>query len=338
MTLGISTPRTRRGFVRLVVGATVAGPVAAAAGCGVLNGASDSAPSAAAAGLEKGKITVGILASQGSAPSKLAEKYGYFKREGLDVTLKTFPVQSFPALINGELDFCVTNYVSYFRAVAEKTLDAKVVVDSNQATEDSTVIIAKPDSGIRGPQDLANKKVGINQAGSAAELLLRAALKDNVVDPNSVKYLPVKFADIPGAIASGQIDAGVEVEPYLTKAERGQGLERIFSIVKGSTAKMPQTGYVATSKFITEHPKTVAAFQRAMISAQRDATDRTKLTEVIPDLTGIDKDTVQLLKLDVYPIATDPSALQRVITLLQSEGGLGTPLDAKNLIVPTPQV
>lgn len=341
MTINASAATTRRAFVRLALGAAVAGSLAASAGCSVLNGSSadNSSGGSSSAGLEKSNITVGILRSQGSAPSKLAEKYGYFAREGLQVTLRTVPAgpQSFAPLQNGELDFAVVNYVSFFQAIAQQALDAKIVVDGNTANENSVVLMAKPNSGIVSPRDLAGKKIGIQQSGSIAELLVRATLRDNDVDPNSPSYLPVKFPDIPAAIASGQLDAGVEVEPYLTEAEQKQGLVTAVKIVTGSTANMPQTGYIATSKFIAEHPKTVAAFQRAMIPAQTDAADRSKLSAVLAELTGVDQATASLLNIDTYPTSLNPTQLQRVISLMQAYGGLTAPLDATKLTVPTPQ-
>jgi NitT/TauT family transport system substrate-binding protein len=339
MTLNTGAATTRRTFVRLALGATVAAPLA---GCSVLNGSSsnDSAAPSQSGSVEKSKITVGILSSQGSAGAKLAEKFGYFKDQGLDVTIKPFTAgpQAVPALINGELDFTVINYVSYYQAIAAKTLDAKVVVDGDAANETSQVIVARPDSGITSAKDLVGKKVGIQASKSAAELLVRATLKDNDVDPNSVTYLPITFANIPAAIVSGQLDAGVEVEPYLTTAEQKQGLQPVLKIITGATANIPNTGYIATSKFIEANPKTVAAFQRAMIPAQTDAADRSKVSQVLPELSGVDQATAALLNIDTFPTSNNAAQLQRVITLLQNYGGMTAQLNASDYLVPTPKV
>lgn len=337
MTMNVSVATSRRAFVRLALGAAVTGPLAASAGCSVLNGSSESGPSSA--GPEKSRITVGIPPSQGSAPSKLAEKYGYFTKEGLQVTLKTIAagLQSFAPLQNGEMDFAVVDYVSFFQAVAQNALDAKIVVDGNMANENSVVVMAKPNSGIVSARDLTGKRIGIQQPGSLAELLVRATLRDNDVDPESPHYLPVKFPDIPAAVAGGQLDAGVEVEPYLTGAEQKQGLAPVLKIVAGSTANMPQTGYIATSKFVAANPNTVASFQRAMVLAQTDAADRAKLSDVLADLTGVDRATAALFNIDTYPTSLNPTQIQRVISLMQAYGGLTAQLDATKLIVPTPQ-
>jgi NitT/TauT family transport system substrate-binding protein len=342
MTMNTGAATTRRSFVRFALGATVAAPLAASAGCSVLNGSSssDSSSQNSSAGLEKSKITIGILSSQGSSGAKLAEKFGYFKQQGLDVTIKPFTAgpQAIPALINGELDFAVINYVSFYQGIAAKTLDAKIVVDGDTANENSQVVVAKPDSGITSAKDLVGKKVGIQASKSAAELLVRATLKDNDVDPNSVTYLPITFPNIPAAIVSGQLDAGVEVEPYLTTAEQKQGLQPVLKIVTGSTANLPNTGYIATSKFIGANPKTVEAFQRAMIPAQTDAADRSKVSQVLPELSGVDQATATLLNIDTFPTSNNATQLQRVITLLQNYGGMTAQLNASDYLVPTPKV
>lgn len=339
MTLNTGAATTRRSFVRFALGATVAAPLA---GCSVLNGSSssDSASQNSSAGLEKSKITVGILSSQGSVGAKLAEKFGYFTQQGLEVTIKPFTVgpQAIPALMNGELDFTVINYVSYYQAIAAKTLDAKVVVDGDTANENSQVVVAKPDSGITSAKDLVGKKIGIQASKSAAELLVRATLKDNDVNPDSVQYLPITFPNIPAAIVSGHLDAGVEVEPYLTSAEQKQGLQPVLKIVTGSTANIPNTGYIATSKFIEANPKTVEAFQRAMIPAQTDAADRSKVSQVLPELAGVDQATAALLNIDTFPTSNNATQLQRVITLLQNYGGMTAQLNAGDYLVPTPKV
>ncbi|KAA9161814.1 ABC transporter substrate-binding protein [Amycolatopsis acidicola] len=332
---------TRRRFVRLALGATVAGPLAASAGCSALNGSSsgDNSSDSSSGGLEKTKLNVGILTGQQGVSTKLAEKYGYFKDQGLEVTSKMFASgpAAYPELLNGNMDFIITNYISFFQAIAQKTVQAKIVVDVDQLNENGLVVIAKQGSGIKEAKDLVGKKVSIHQSASVADVLLRATLKDHDVDPNSVHYQQIKFPDIPAAIQAGTIDAGVELEPYITQAEK-QGAEPVLKIVTGSTANITAAGYIALDSFIEKNPKTVAAFQRAMVPAQKAAADRTKLLEVLPDLTGVDKDTASLLNIDTFPTSVSASQLQRVITVMQNYGGLTAQLDANQYIVPTPQV
>ncbi|KAA2248752.1 transporter substrate-binding domain-containing protein [Solihabitans fulvus] len=329
---------TRLGFTRLAAIVAVTATMTITSGCGLLNGSSSNSGGGSTDKVEKGKVTIGILATADDAPVVLADKKGFFKEEGLNVEIKKFQTgpQALPALTSGELDFSLVNYVSYFQAVAQKTLDAKIVTDAYQGTGDSLVLMAKPDSGIKEPKDLAGKKVSVHAPGNINELLLRALLQDNSIDPNSVSFVGVKFPDIPAALASNQISAGVEVEPYITQAEQSTGAQPVFKIVTGSTDNIALSGYIATSKFNQDNPKTVAAFQRAMVKAQKAAADKSQLADVLPDLTGVDKQAVPLLNLGVFPTSLDATRLERVVTLMKTYGNLKTPIDVKSLIVATP--
>jgi NitT/TauT family transport system substrate-binding protein len=310
-----------------------------AGGCGLLNGSSPQQTAAAGTvSVEKPTIRIGIISAIDFAPVKLAEKLGYFKQEGLNVQVKVFQTgpQALPALASGDLDISLANYVSFYQAEAKKTIDAKVIADAYQGSPSAFVVLAKPSSGIKTAKDLVGKKVSVHQKGSVAELLLKATLQDNGVDPNAVSEVEVHFPDIPAALASNQIDAGVETEPFITQAEQQVGAQPAIKLITGSTADIPLSGYIATSKFATDNPKTVAAFQRAMIKAQKDAADRTMLAQVLPELTGVDKQSVSLLNLGVFPTSVDATRLQRVITLMKTSGGFTAPLQAKDLLVPTP--
>jgi len=311
-----------------------------ATGCSVLNGGDSSANAANVPdrGLEKSKITIGIINSAGSASSKLAERQGYFTEQGLEVNIKVYQAgtQIVPALQNGELDFGAVNYVTFFEGAANNALDAKIVVEQSQATSESFALLTRPNSPIRSPRDLIGKKVAIHQANSIFELLLKATLRDNDVDPGAVNLLPIKVSDTPAALETGQIDAGVVNEPAVTQAEQKFGAVPAFKIVEGSTKDMPIGGFIGMSTFVRENPKTVEAFQRAMVKAQIGMTNRDMVAEVVPDLTGLPKETVYLLNLDNAPTSVDATRLQRVVSLMTAYGGFTKQVDVSSLIVPTP--
>jgi len=333
---GTHSPSSRRPSAIIAAAAAV---TVLAGGCSLLNGAAPQQTAAAGTvSVEKPTIRIGIISNIDFAPVKLAEKLGYFKQEGLNVQVKVFQTgpQALPALASGDLDISLANYVSFYQAEAKKTIDAKVVADAYQGSPSAFVVLAKPSSGIKSAKDLVGKKVSVHQKGSIAELLLKATLQDNGVDPNSVSEVEVHFPDIPAALASNQIEAGVETEPFITQAEQQVGAQPAIKLITGSTADIPLSGYIATSKFAADNPKTVAAFQRAMIKAQKDAADRNMLAQVLPELTGVDKQSVSLLNLGVFPTSVDATRLQRVITLMKTYGGFTAALQAKDLLVPTP--
>ncbi|AHH96898.1 ABC transporter substrate-binding protein [Kutzneria viridogrisea] len=332
------TPPVRRtgGGARRAALAAVTALAVLTSGCSLLNGSSGQDGTAQSGG--RTKIKVGIISLVDDAPVKLAQAKGFFAEEGLDAEVKVYPSvnQTLPALTSGEIDVTLMNYVSYFQAIAKKALDGKVISDAYQGTPDSMVLLAKPESGIRAPKDLAGKKVSVHAKGNIVELLIKAVLQDNGVDPNSPNYVEVKFPDIPKALDSGTIDAGGDLEPYVTQAEQQFGAQPTFKIVTGATSDIPLSGYVATNKFISGNGPAVTAFQRAMVKAQKAAADRTTLATVLPELTGVDRQSVALLKLGVYPTSVDATRLQRVATLMKTYGYLQQPMDVSALVVPAP--
>ncbi|SES29079.1 NitT/TauT family transport system substrate-binding protein [Lentzea xinjiangensis] len=308
--------------------------------CGLLNGTPGSDSHSASQGdLEKSRITIGILATVDNAPVRLAEKRGFFAQEGLGVEVKVYGSgpEALTAVGGGSLDICLINYVSFFHAAANRSVDGRIVFDAYQGTQDSLVLVAKPESNIREPKDLAGKKVSVHASGNINELLVRELLRNNGLEPGAAAYVPVKFPDIQAALGSGQIQAGVLVEPYISRAAQELGAKPVLPLITGPTADMPLSGYVAQTQFTQDNPKTVAAFQRAMKKANQLAdTDRRALAEVLPDLTKVPAESVPSLSLGRFPTSLDPARLQRVIALMRANGAMpGKDLSADQLIVPT---
>lgn len=324
---------------RLVKALAVMTTVLAVASCSALNGTSTPDSGSAPLGdLEKSRITIGILATVDNAPVRLAEKRGFFQQEGLGVDVKVYGSgpEALTAVSGGSLDICLINYVSFFLAAANGTVNGRIVADAYQGTQDSLVLVAKPEANIREAKDLVGKKISVHASGNINELLVRELLRNNGLDSGAASYVPVKFPEIQAALASNQIQAGVLVEPYITRAGQELGAKPVLPLITGPTADMPLSGYVAQTQFTQDNPKTVAAFQRAMKKANQLAeTDRNALAEVLPDLTKVPAESVPSLSLGRFPTSLDATRLQRVIDLMRVHGTMpDKDLRADQLIVP----
>ena len=115
--------------------AATAGAAAAllAAGCSSSGSSSSSSSSGSGSGsaspsasaLEQSHITVGALPVVDDAGLYLANKLGYFKREGLTVTIApvTQSTQAIPDMLHGSIAIISgANYVSFFEAQAKGTV------------------------------------------------------------------------------------------------------------------------------------------------------------------------------------------------------------------------
>jgi NitT/TauT family transport system substrate-binding protein len=135
------------------------------------------------------------------------------------------------------------------------------------------------------------------------------------------------------ALKNGDIDAGFLTEPFITQAQRTAGAALVADTGTGSTVDFPTAGYGALGSFVSSAPKTVAAFQRAMAAATRDAADRKKIEPLMVKYAKIDADTAARTGLLTLKSTLDARQLQRVPDLLLKTGVLAKPVDVSAMVV-----
>jgi NitT/TauT family transport system substrate-binding protein len=336
--MSLSSVRRPRGRLRTLFSALSAAALfTVVAGCSALGGSSAPADGGGAAGgLEHPNIKVGLLPNTDVVAVQRAAAAGYFKAEGLNVELAPITTGSagMTSLVAGDLDMTWSNYTSLIQAAVQKVADLRVLPDSYQAAPNSIVVLTRPENNIKTPQDLVGKKIAITAKGSISELLGRSALQTNGVDPNSVTFVEIPFADMPAALENHQIDANVILEPALT-AEETAGAVTVMDAASGPTAELPLAGLALKADFAAQNPKTIAAFQRALDKGQADVADRAVLEQTLLSYTKIKPETTPLLNLGSYPPGLDATRLQRVADLMQQFGLIPGPFDVKTLMAGT---
>ncbi|MFD7655264.1 ABC transporter substrate-binding protein [Actinosynnema sp. NPDC059797] len=313
--------------------------LAAASGCGVLGGGEAAGPPTPGRA-EKSKVRIGLLPLIDVAPVHIAIRKGYFAQEGLEV--ETISIQggaaAIPGLVKGELDVTFGNWVSFFAAeskgAAKDVGGLKLIMDGYQARPDMFLILAKADSDIESPRDMVGKTLGINTFNNIAELTARATLEANNVDPATVKFKEVPMPDMEAAVESGLVDAAFSSEPFITRAQRNSGQIPVMDAASGPTDSIPIAGYGTTGTFLRDNPRTIAAFQRALVKGQRDASDHTMVRQLLPDYAKVEPDTAALVHFGEYPTTLDTTRLQRVADLMRTYGLLADDFDVKPMLAP----
>ncbi|MBE1500534.1 NitT/TauT family transport system substrate-binding protein [Amycolatopsis lexingtonensis] len=298
-------------------------------GCSALDGSSP--PSAA-----REKLRVSMMSTIDTAPFWLAKDSGYFEREGLDVsTIEAATGQaSLTKLVSGEADIAYSSYTPFFVARSKGTADIRLVADASSAGPRSTGVVALPASGIRSVADLAGKRIGISAPNTIADTLTKSVLADNHVDTAGVKWVPLPLPNTVAALKNGDIDAAFLTEPFITQASRSAGAVLVADTGTGSTVDFPTAGYGALGAFTSASPRAVAAFQRAMAAATRDAAaDRKKIEPLMVKYAKIDAATAASTGLLTLQSTLDARRLQRVPDLLLKTGVLTTPVDVAAMVV-----
>lgn len=332
------SPR-RRVSLAAIAGAAVA---LLAAGCSSSgssgpsgSGSSSPSPSASAA-LEQSHITVGALPVIDDAGLYLANKLGYFKQEGLTVTIApvTQSTQAIPDMLHGSIAIISgANYVSFFEAQAKGTVSFKVLAEGVTCQPDTFGVAALPSSGISKPADLAGKTIAVNLLNNIQTLTLNAVLKAEGVNPSSVHYVVVPFPNMIAALKAHQVNAISAVQPFLTGAEAADGAKQVVSSCDGPVAHMPMSGYFATQTWAQQNPNTARAFQTALLKAQAYANANPgAVKSILPTYIKITPQAASQVTLGMYPSTLDPAQLQQVITLMQNGSLPTTGLSASSLL------
>ena len=222
----------------------------------------------------------------------LAEKLGFFRKEGLDVSYRliqsgtTMPREILRARIK---PFAWTQTIITTLILQEQGLDVKAIAPLADISGTQQVIIRK-DRGIVHPKDLEGKKVGMAE-GAAIYVAMQNMAKDFNIDLAQVEFVNLLPRQQFEAFQKGDIDAMACWEPWTSRAEDAGGVF-YFS---GTESKIPenegpvnwlvdQSMLMTTADRIEQEPDLLCALMRAMLKATEYTTDNLK--EAAHLLTG----------------------------------------------------
>ena len=152
------------------------------------------------------KITIASVPSRNSGLVYLAEARGYFKAQGLDLTLTTdaSALESIRDLNSGRVDLACCGAFDFVQDVfggASKPRCLSVLAKGQIFS-----VIARPDQGVTRPEDLRGKTIG-TIGGTAAEFFLARFLIMHQIPYKEVTVVDLPPAEMAGALAAGRVDA-----------------------------------------------------------------------------------------------------------------------------------
>ena len=210
-------------------------------------------------------------------PLSIAESLGYFKAEGLDVTIVDFAggSKALQAVVGGSADI-VSGAFEHTLIMQPKGIRLRAFALQGRAPQIVLGINPKTMPGYKSVADLKGKKIGVTAPGSSTNVLANFVLAKAGLKPGDVSIIGVGAG--PGAVAamrSGQIDAISNLDPVITLLQRSGDL-RIVSdtrIVaeadKAFGGPMPAGCMYAPQAFIDKNPATVQAVANAIVRADK---------------------------------------------------------------------
>jgi sulfonate transport system substrate-binding protein len=226
-----------------------------------------------AQGVEKKSLTlaVGGKTALYYLPLTICERLGYFKEQGLDITINDFRggAQSLQALVGGSVDVVTGAYEHTIRMQA-KGQDIKAVIELGRFPGIVLGVRKERAAGYKTAADLKGMKIGVSAPGSSTNFFVMYLMSKAGLKPTDAAYIGVGIG--PSAVAAvkkGDIDALSNLDPMITKLEQDGDIKVVVdtrteegtrAIFGGSN---PAAVLYLKQDFIEKNPNTVQALVNA---------------------------------------------------------------------------
>ena len=245
--------------------------------------------------LEKPKLTIAVGGKNlfYYLPLTVAEQLGYFKAEGLDVTIVDFAggAKALQAVVGGSADV-VSGAFEHTINMQAKGQAMRAFVLQGLAPQIVLGVNPKTMPNFKSIADLKGKKIGVTAPGSSTNVLVNYVLAKAGLKPSDVSIIGVGAAN--GAVAamrSGQIDAISNLDPVITLLQRSGDLKIVTDTRIVSEAEkvfggpMPAGCLYAPQPFLDKNPQTAQALTNAMVRANKwiQAAGGGDIIKVVPE-------------------------------------------------------
>ena len=279
------------------------------------------------------------------APQYVAIEEGYFKDEGLDLTLVTgFGAdKTMTAVISGEADIGFMGAEASVYAYQEGATDA--VVNFAQLTQRAgNFLVAREEMPDFKWEDLKDKKVLGGRKGGMPEMVFEYILRKNGLDPQKDLTIDqsIDFGYTAAAFTGDtSADFTVEFEPSATALEK-EGAGYVVASLGVDSGYVPYTSYSAKTSYMEKNPEIIQKFTNALQKGMEYVQSHTpeEIAEVIaPQFAETDLDTVTAIVKRYYDQDTwksnlifEKESFELLEDILEDSGELSERVSYENLV------
>jgi len=235
------------------------------------------------------KIRLGVATPDASALIYIADRRGFFKDHGLDVSIKNYEA-GILAMNDFAVDEIDITMIAEFVLVNQilKGIDLKAL--GTTVITNSCELIARKDRRIEKVTDLKGKKIG-SVRGSNLDFFLGSFLTSRGIQMNDVQIINLKPTEIVDAILKGTIDGAASFVPYSDTIRKGLGTNAVTWPIQGQ-----QDFYmllVAKAPFIKTYPSRIERLLRALIDAEQFIKEHeTEAQKIVEERANLDHSTL----------------------------------------------
>lgn len=273
--------------------------------------------------LEKTDLTIGFIPIACSIPIVMSEPMGFYKKYGLNVTLKKMPNWAAvrESAIAGELDayhMLSPMPISISLGLGSAAFPIKLASIEN-INGQSIAVATKHKNTIKGPADFKGMTVAVPFPYSMHNLLLRYYLASGGLNPDrDVKIEIVPPPDSVAKMAAGQIDAFLMPDNFGQRAVF-EKIGFIHLLTKDLWEGHPCCSFAASQKWIDANPNTFRALNKAIVDGAAYAN------------AAENRETVAKA-MSERKYLNQPEPVLKAVLTGKFEDGLGNNLDVPNRI------
>jgi sulfonate transport system substrate-binding protein len=254
------------------------------------------------------KITIAYGAMVDTTLVQVAQKQGYYLKEGLDAILlpRSHGKAALGEALTGKADFATVAETPVIFAVMQG--EKISILATIQASKKNNAILARKDKRILTPLDLKGRNIGVT-LGTTADFFMHAFLIEHGISRNDIKIVNLKPEEMPHALESGDVDAVSAFHPYLRQTQKNIGDRGI--IFYDEEIYTQTFNIVATQDFVNRNPDKIKKFLRALIRAEDFVRQHPEEAQkIVADTSGIDLALVREVWADsAFSVALDQALL-----------------------------
>ena len=231
-------------------------------------------------------LRLGLALQPTNALVMIGLKRGFFADEGLNVEVVEYVSGTqalHKGLFAGKVDLVTASDVP-IAILGFQRSDFKIIA-SVFSVGNQNRIIARRDRGIAMPADMKGKRLA-TQRGSAVHFFLSLFLADHGIAEKDVRLSFLQPAELPRALANGDIDAFAMREPFISQAKKLIGENAVVFDAPGLYDQTDQI--VVSDSFVKQRSESVIKVLRSLVRAEAFAkADPARAKAIVAEYLGV---------------------------------------------------
>jgi NitT/TauT family transport system substrate-binding protein len=285
-------------------------------------------------------VRVNIVPISDLAPLFAGIREGFFKEEGLDVSLQTSQgggAIGIPALVAEAYDIVFTNAPSAILAV-QQGINIRAIAAPSVTFRDppeNVGLLARASDRLDTGKSMEGRSIGVNARNNINWLLARTWVKRTGGDADKVEFREVPIPQSVDALKAKQVDAVLIPDPFLTLGKRDLDLSVVGWPMSSFMPENQPGLFVVTADFSEKRAdvvkKFIQGFRRGAEWVNANVGKDT-FHSLLNTYTRLDPALLSSMRIPRAVVDVDADSLRRWAALMREEGLLKADVDVRSLL------